>query len=58
MLFPFFWWWVLLPILWLAALPVILILAISSKKPYGQAVCGMYSGVTETWKEWGAVLIP
>lgn len=57
-LFSFFWWLVLLPILWLVASPFILILAIFSKYPYWQSVGGMYSGVTDTWKEWGALILP
>ena len=47
------WWLVCFPLFWLAALPVVLILALFRPKPYGRAVLDMLLNVHDWWGKWG-----
>ena len=52
------WWVVLFPVVWLAATPVILVLAGFRHETYSVAVHRMYSAVTQFWIDYGLLLTP
>jgi len=52
------WWVVLFPVLWLAATPVILVLAGFQHEPYSIAVWRMYWVVTCFWIDYGMLFTP
>lgn len=52
------WWIMLFPVLWVAATPVILLLAGFQHEPYLITVRRMYSAVTYSWIDYGTLFTP
>jgi hypothetical protein len=54
------WYFVLFPIIWLASLPFILVIALFRREPYGYgfAVACLCTSVYEFWWKWGEWFVP
>ena len=52
------WWVVLFPVLWLAAAPIILVLAAFQQQHYLSAVRRLYRGLTWFWIDHGMLVTP
>ena len=57
-LFSLLWWILLFPVVWLVALPFILLIALFRRERYRFAVTDMLASVHDCWKEWGLIIAP
>ena len=57
-LFSFVWWIVLFPVIWLLSAPFIVLLSVFDERPYRYSVRSRFNAVTQTWADWGIVIVP
>ena len=55
---PWCWDWLLLPAVWIVSFPVILVVAVFRKGPYGAAVFEIIGAVHCFWKDWAFLFFP
>jgi len=54
----FFWWILLLPLIWIVATPIILVISIFSEIPYNKAIIRAYDKIIQYWKKYGIYFAP
>lgn len=52
------WWVILLPVVWLASLPFILVISLFRPRRYLEEVWTLLFAVTELWRDYGVLIIP